>query len=187
MKPKIFQPSQGKILISEPFLSDFYFRRSVVLLADHTEQGSFGLILNKPLNIKFKDIIQDFPAFKSKIYLGGPVQTNSLFMLHTIGKTIEGSIEIMKGLYWGGNFDQMKDLIVLKKAKPSQVRFFIGYTGWEPKQLDQEIDKKSWVISTAKLKDILDKNVENLWGKSLQSLGKEYAEWINYPIDPILN
>jgi putative transcriptional regulator len=187
MKTSQYKPSQGKILISEPFLGDFYFRRSVVLLADYSEEGSFGLILNKPLEVKINDVLKDFPAFDTKLFLGGPVQTESLFMLHTLGKKIEASMEVMKGLFWGGNFDQLKEMILENQVSPSEVRFYIGYSGWEPKQLDQELEKHSWVVSTTKLDEVLGKSAGNLWKNTLKKMGSEYAQWINYPTDPILN
>ncbi|MCD4737049.1 MAG: YqgE/AlgH family protein, partial [Bacteroidales bacterium] len=79
------EPTKGKILISEPFLTDYYFKRSVVLLAEHNEDGSFGLILNKPVNLEFNDILKNFPTFHGQMFLGGPVKTDSLFFIHTLG------------------------------------------------------------------------------------------------------
>jgi len=74
------QPAQGRILISEPTLKDFYFSRSVVLLAEHsTEAGAQGLILNKPLNLKLNEIVKDFPRTEFPVYLGGPVHPDRLF------------------------------------------------------------------------------------------------------------
>merc|ERR1712065_46093 len=91
------------ILISEPFLLDYYFKRSVVLLCDHSDEGSFGVIMNKPLSVKLNEVVKDFPDFAAPIYLGGPVQNDSLFFLHTIGDKIEGSVEVINGLFWGGD------------------------------------------------------------------------------------
>ena len=101
MKNMITTPIQGALLISEPFLKDFYFRRSVVLLAEHNDDGSFGLIINKPVEVMLNEIVKDFPYFETKLFIGGPVNTDSLFILHTLGKQIKNSFQIMPGLYWG--------------------------------------------------------------------------------------
>ena len=102
IKTNNIKPGRGKILISEPLLMDYYFKRSVVLLAEHNDEGSFGVIMNKPLAVKLNEVVKDFPEFDSEIYLGGPVQSDSLFFIHTLGDKIEGSQEIIEGIYWGG-------------------------------------------------------------------------------------
>ncbi len=112
IKTNDIRPSKGKILISEPLLSDNYFKRSVVLLAEHNEEGSFGIILNKPMDNKFNEILKDFPDFGGPLYLGGPVSNSSLFFIHTLGDVIENSQEIMDGLYWGGDIESVKELIL---------------------------------------------------------------------------
>ena len=110
------KPKQGTILISEPSLRDFFFRQSVILLAEHNEEGTFGLIINKPIEVKLKEIIKGFPAYKLPVYLGGPVKTDSLYYLHTHGE-IEGSLLVMDGLYWGGDLDKIRELMKLKEMK----------------------------------------------------------------------
>ena len=92
------KPSKGRILISEPFLIDYYFKRSVVLLAEHNDEGSFGLIINKPVDMHLSDILQDFPEFDAPIYLGGPVKTENLYFIHTKGNLIDESMKILDGL-----------------------------------------------------------------------------------------
>src|SRR4029077_16781585 len=100
-----YKPEKGKILISEPFLNDPNFKRTIILLAEHNEEGSIGFILNKPTNLKIKDTIEDFPEFDAIVYYGGPVQLNTLQFIHKAGDIIEGSLEIADGLFWGGSFD----------------------------------------------------------------------------------
>jgi putative transcriptional regulator len=187
MKPLDIKPAQGTILISEPFLKDYYFRRSVVLLAEHDDSGSFGLIINKPIELKLNEIIKDFPAFDAQVYIGGPVKTDSLFVLHTLGNKIEGSSKIIPGLYWGGDIDMIKSLIENKKISNEEIHFYIGYCGWEAKQLDRELEENSWVVSKAKNRQLLFDHPENMWKNILKSMGQEYASWVNYPLDPMMN
>jgi len=180
-------PAPGRILISEPLLQDFYFRRSVVLLADHSEEGTFGLILNKPVDVRFNDVIKGFPNFKALLYLGGPVQTSNLYFIHTLGEKVEGSMKILDGLYWGGDLEQIKEMMTLDQLNPSNIRFFIGYSGWVSKQLDRELDENSWVVSSASTEQLILANPDNLWRDIVKTLGKDFSLWANYPPDPLLN
>jgi putative transcriptional regulator len=184
IKSNNVKPEGGKILISEPFLQDYFFKRSVILLAEHNDEGTFGVIVNKPVKARFNDVVKDFPEFNSKIFLGGPVQSDSLFFLHTIGEAIENSLEIMPGIYWGGDIEQVREMISLEQIKPAQIRFFIGYSGWAPKQLDDELERNSWVVSQIGIEDIFRTTPSMLWTRSLRKLGGEYAHWINFPDDP---
>ena len=121
-------PSRGKILISEPFLRDATFGRSVVLLIDHTEEGSMGLIINKQLPIFVNDIIKEFKYIENiPLYKGGPIATDTLFYLHTLAD-IPGAIPISKGLYLNGDFDEIKKYILQGNKVDRYIRFFLGRT-----------------------------------------------------------
>ena len=85
MKKKIAKPGQGSLLISEPFLLDSYFKRAVVLIGEHDQHGTIGFILNKPTDVNINDAVEDFPSFQVPLYFGGPVETDTLFYIHTIG------------------------------------------------------------------------------------------------------
>jgi len=181
-------PKPGKILISEPVLHDFYFNRSVVLLAEHSDEtGSMGMIINKPLNLKLSDVGKEFPNVNFPVYMGGPVNPDRLFYLHTFGEKIPGAIKIMDGLYWGGEIKKLIEYIELGMVSHEQVRFFIGYSGWQPDQLKNELEKDAWIVSDATLDTIMAKNPEQLWKNMLQNLGDDYAIWANSPADPMLN
>jgi len=187
-KKSNIRPAVGRILISEPALNDFYFSRSVVLLANHNEQeGSLGLILNKPINLKLNEVVQEFPSVEFPLYLGGPVHPERLFFLHTLGKKINGSILVVDGLYWGGDIGRLMELIDLRVVKPEDVKFFIGYSGWDPGQLDRELKENSWIVSQCSKELVMKDKPEKLWGSILKELGSDYAIWANYPADPILN
>ena len=181
------KPGRGRILISEPLLSDYYFKRSVILLAEHNDEGSFGVIMNKPLAVRLNEVVKDFPDFNSEIYLGGPVQNDSLFFIHTLGDKIGGSHEIINGIYWGGDMETVKELITLNLIKPDEIRFYIGYSGWSPKQLEGELIKNSWVVSYVNANYLLNTSPALLWQRSLEKLGDEYALWPTFPVDPNQN
>jgi putative transcriptional regulator len=187
MKPLDIKPDKGKLLISEPALIDNYFKQSIVLLAEHDDEGSFGLIINKPVDVMFNEIIKQFPPFEAPVYLGGPVKTDSLFVLHTLGNKIENSLEISKGLYWGGDIDIIKELISTKQVGPDDMRFYLGFASWAPKQLDNEMNEKSWLVMNANLSHVFEHDPKHLWGKIMKSFGEDYAIWANFPGDPIMN
>ena len=128
-------PKKGCLLIAEPtILNDMSFNRSVILLTEHSEDGSVGFILNKPLAYSINDLIPEIDT-NFVIYNGGPVEQDNLYFLHNVPELIPDSIEISYGLYWGGNFETTKELINAGKLSKENIRFFLGYSGWETNQL----------------------------------------------------
>ena len=91
----------GNILLSEPFLEDPNFRRTVIFLCEHHKEGTIGFILNKPLDIKISEAMPDLEGFNAPLFFGGPVQTDTMHFLHNLGDMIDDSVEITKGVYWG--------------------------------------------------------------------------------------
>ncbi len=183
---QMIKPKQGIILISEPSLKDFYFRQSVVLLAEHNEEGTFGVIVNKPINTRLDEVIKGFRGYDFPVYLGGPVKNDCIFFIHS-HPDIEDSLRIIDGLYWGGSLDAIQTLIEAGKITENDIRFYLGYSGWNPNQLDREISEKSWVLSHASIQEVINPNPEELWSNYLKNMGTDYAIWANFPADPALN
>ena len=179
-------PRQGRILISEPLLNDSYFKRSVVLLTEHSENGSVGFVLNKPIDLTIQDVIKDFPEFDTKLYVGGPVGKDTVHYIHTLGELIPNSVHVKDNIYWGGDFDRVKEVISEGLIEPSQIRFFLGYSGWSPKQLEGEIENNAWLISEVEGSWIMSPD-KNMWTEVLNSLGNRYKIWTNCPENPALN
>ncbi len=179
---------KGQLLIAEPsILGDVSFNRSVILLAEHNAEGSVGFILNKPLDYTIGDLLPEIEA-SFKIYIGGPVEQDNLYFIHTIPKLINNSIEISNGIYWGGDFELTKSLINEGKINKEEIRFFLGYTGWSAAQLETEIQNNSWIIANNTLKkDILSKSSKKFWKEKINELGGEYILWSNAPENPNLN
>ncbi len=180
-------PAKGRLLLSEPLMGDFYFGRAVILLAEHDDEGTFGIVLNKPIKHSFNTIVKDFPDFTGPLFLGGPVEPNNLFFIHTIGDIVEGAIEIGHGVYWGGDIEIIKDMIEYGSITPSNIRFSIGYSGWSPNQLQNELKRNSWVVSNGLNKSIFTIDPNNLWKHLLPPLGEKYKYWQKFPTDPYLN
>lgn len=181
------KPKKGRLLIAEPFMDDPYFKRSVVLLTEFSKDGSFGFMLNKPLEIKINEVMENFPPFDAPIFMGGPVQSDSIFYIHTQGEIIKNSMKITDNLYWSGNFDQLKQLIKDQQIFPNEIKFFIGYSGWDYEQLIGEIDDESWIISNLESKELNDLNDVDLWKNTLQGMGSKFSLLSNFPEDPSLN
>jgi putative transcriptional regulator len=181
-------PKKGDLLISEPFLPDPNFERTVVLLCEHNEEGSFGFILNKPSLLKYSDVIEEAHEFNASLYIGGPVQQDTLHFIHRAGKLVEDSVEIAKGIFWGGNYEQLQVLIDTKQLKPEDFKFFIGYSGWASGQLEMELEEKTWIVSNvATPSQVFDMDPEQLWKTVLNNMGGKFKMISNYPIDPRLN
>ena len=182
-------PAQGSILISEPFLQDAYFQRSVVLLVEHNTQGSMGFVLNKKTDLivnTFFTELEEYPEIP--IYLGGPVSANRLFFIHSLGDLIvPDSVKIKDRLYFDGDFEALKRYIQNGHSIEGKVKFFLGYSGWTEGQLGNEINKNSWVVSHAAKENVLLADGESFWKNSLEQLGSNYEAWTKYPKDPYLN
>lgn len=182
------KPTKGRLLISEPLSMDPFFKRTVVLLCEHNEEGSFGFVINRYLDVELNDIIDNFPDFNGQVSVGGPVQRDNLFYLHTLGDQIEHSIPVKDGLHMGGDFDVIKGLVIAGKINPDQIRFFVGYSGWDSGQLDSEMDGNSWIVGEAEIPMIMNPEAnEQVWAETLKNMGKQYEILSNFPEDPSLN
>lgn len=179
-------PAAGRLLVAEPFLNDGYFKRAVVLLTEYNEKGSIGFILNKPLEIRMTDAVLDFPDFDIPAMLGGPVQRDQLYYIHTLGERIPDSQPVGKNLWWLGDFGTVKDLIARKEVGEQEIRFFIGYSGWEKGQLEKEMQEKSWYVSKTDI-DLVFSAPETMWKEALRKMGKDFELMVNYPEDPSMN
>jgi len=178
-------PKQGDILLSEPTMGDFYFGRSVVLLVDHSEvEGSFGIIMNKPLYVRLKEIADVFEDFDAPVYLGGPVAENQIFFMHTLGDLIPEACQIMDGLYWGGDTETLNTLIATGIANKDNLRFFLGYSGWESGQLVNELVRNSWLIGKANSHQLFNTPTDQMWKTFVNRMGREYEMWTRFPKNP---
>ena len=157
-----------------------------MLLTEHNEKGSFGFILNKPVNIFANEILKNFPEKNFNVSIGGPVNQNSVHYIHTLGGKIPNSVNICENVFWGGDFDVLRQLVKQGLIKKSQLRFFIGYSGCEPKQLYEEILKNYWIVSEINTEKIMNVK-KDYWKNILDSLGEKYKIWANSPQNPSMN
>lgn len=182
------QPQKSSLLISEPFMQDPNFKRSVVLLTEFNEDGTVGYVLNHRSNMLLKDVLPDCSEAMFPIFIGGPVENDTLHFIHKCYDRLNSGIEIGEGLYWGGNFEALKLLVNNNQIAEDEIRFFIGYSGWGQDQLKTEIEQHSWLITNNYNQEILFINdEENLWREVVIAMGPKFAHIANFPENPMWN
>ncbi len=178
---------RGSLLLAEPFIIDPFFKRTVILVCDHGKEGSFGFVLNNYVEVELSQLIEDFPDDKIHVSIGGPVKSSNLFYLHTKGEVIPNSVAIMDGLYFGGDFDVLKEKVVNGEVALKDVRFFLGYSGWGVGQLDDELGEKSWFVTKVNAATVMHFDEKDMWRGIMRKLGKKGQLVANFPEDPELN
>jgi putative transcriptional regulator len=166
---------KGDVLLAEPFMIDPNFKRAAVLLCEHQDDGSIGFIMNKPLDVKISDLVQDFPEFESKVFFGGPVSTDTVHFIHNSGDILDNSVQIENGVFWGGDFEKLKVLIQSQLIKPEDIRFYVGYSGWSSGQLYEELNIGSWVIAEMHANYLFKVEPNALWKLIMSNKGDAYS------------
>ncbi len=178
----------GDVLVAEPFMMDPNFRRTTVLVVEHNEEGSLGYVMNRPLpGVRVDGLVKDFPEFDSEVMYGGPVQQDTLHYLHNVGDLLEGSRKVAPGVWWGGDFDKLKVLIEAELIKPESIRFFVGYAGWGPGQLEEELEYGSWVLADMDANYMFRMRPRGLWRRILQDKGGNYSVIAQMPPSAVWN
>ncbi len=174
MKKEAIKLKKGDLLVSQPFMSDGNFRYSVVFMVEYNDEGALGFILNKKTDYKIGDLLDDFPDFDASVYFGGPVATNTIHYIHSKGDILEGSFEVVKGIFWGGDFDKLKLLISNGVISNDDIQFYVGYSGWSPGQLEDELVHGTWIIAPSDKNYIFKYNQKDLWNRVLESKGDNF-------------
>jgi putative transcriptional regulator len=180
-------PEKGKILISEPFLPDTFFNRSIVYLTDHSPQGSVGFILNKKLDLKISTAVEGFEGLDENLNMGGPVAPDTLHYLHNLGELIPNSVLVESNIFWGGDIESIRQLVKEGKINQSQIRFFLGYSGWSAGQLERELKENSWVIAKVKSDIVMNNRGDDTWKRVLRGFKNKYRMWAEFPDSPEMN
>ena len=179
--------SKGALLIAKPFLGDPNFERGVILLCSYNDQGTFGFVMNQVTELFLGDVLEETIYQDIPLYLGGPVEKNTLHFIHRRPDLIAGGDEIIEGVFWGGNFDQVKTLLNINSLKQDDIKFFIGYSGWSGGQLENEIKEDSWIITNTTANFLFTTSAGELWREGLKNMGGEFRSIAHYPLDPRSN
>lgn len=175
----IHEIKRGDILLAHPLISDDNFNKTVVIIADNQGESVTGFVLNKLSPFTLKDALgEDWPEFP--ILIGGPVEQDSLFFIHTCAHLIPDSEHITNDIYWCGDFAIMKDLVITKQINPAEITFFIGYSGWSLSQIKEEIHEESWAI----IKESSPQSISydsDLYNKLKAHFPESFRIWNNTP------
>lgn len=186
IKFKQIPPKAGRVLIAQPSLTDPFFKRTVIYLIEHDPNGSMGFIVNRKLNISLSDILPDFPDVDVNVSVGGPVSPETINFLHTFGDKIPNTYPLGNGIFMNGDIEALKSLALSGQVNAKNLRIFIGYSGWGPKQLENEIKEDSWVVANFPQLDVM-KGIYDNWFFAVQQLGEKFKVWTIYPENPTLN
>ncbi|KAA6232810.1 YqgE/AlgH family protein [Chlorobium phaeovibrioides] len=177
----------GKLLIASANLMEGTFKRTVLLMCEHSSEGSVAFILNRPMEFKVSEAIAGFGDVEEPLLMGGPVQADRVYFMHTRGDLVEASEEILPGLFWGGEQEELSYLLNTGVLPPSEVRFFLGYSGWNAGQLEEEFEVGSWYTTDATRELVFSDAYEWMWSRTVRSKGGEYQLIANSPELPGLN
>lgn len=178
---------KGDFLISEPLLPDENFSRTVILVVDDTEGAHIGFVINKIYEANtLRELIDEYDGVDMPINDGGPVQKEIIQVVHQ-NANVRDSILIKDGVFWGGDFDQIRDLILTGLVSDNEFNFFIGYSGWGEGQLQEELSEKSWLVLRHNIGEILAMKKEDIWTKCIQLLGERFEHIAKFPVNPRLN
>ena len=181
---------KGYFLIANPVLPDPNFSRTVVLLCNHDDEGSFGLVINRSALINSKEVFKEmgmsgFPS--GKIYVGGPVSPSQVFYLCRSEEPLPQLETICDGVYLGMSAELLDNLMTRFKDPEKNIRFYLGYSGWGAGQLADEMTRLSWLTSQACSKFVFQENEDGIWANVVRSLGKDYEYLIQAPVNPQWN
>lgn len=179
----------GELLISEPLMVDSYFSRSVILVLDEPEDGGhFGLILNKSTEMTLQNLMPDWEAgSRIRVFCGGPVDLERMFLLHTLGERLGPAVEVLPGIYVGADLDKIIEYIDNGGQVEGNLRFFIGYCGWSPGQLAAEIERNTWAVNPHPDSNLLCGRGDKYWRRQVEKLGDDYRSWLLVPSNPSFN
>nr|MDE6079950.1 YqgE/AlgH family protein [Duncaniella sp.] len=181
----------GKILVAEPMLRENYFNHAVICIFDHDDSAeTLGIVLNNQSAHHLHELISGVKeGLRIPVYVGGPVATDHLYFLHTLGEIIPGSREIIPGLWIGGDFDAMLKYVNDGYPVDDTMRFFVGYSGWSPGQLLEELSRHVWAVAEAPAPSVLMASPGNdsLWHTMVRRLGPAYRSWLYHPRNTTAN
>jgi putative transcriptional regulator len=177
----------GVLLVAEPAMLDPNFKRAVILVCDHNDEGTFGLVLNRPTDLHLPEVLVEPVGLDHPVFIGGPVQPDTLHFLHGYADEIAEAVPVAAGIGWGGPFEEVAERIRLGAFDPDLFRFFAGYAGWGTGQLAGEIEDGSWVILPANPATVFGTPPDRLWRELVAGLGGDMALLVNYPDDPRSN
>ena len=177
---------QGNLLIASPVLFDPDFRRTVVLVGEHGEEGALGIVLNRPSETTVSEAapeLQDLVEPDALVYVGGPVEPGAVVVLAEFEDAGEAAALVLDDVGFlraGAELDELG-------AVTRRARVFAGYAGWGPGQLEGELEAEDWILEPPAPDDIFGAGADDLWGDVLRRKGGQFALVARMPLDPSVN
>ena len=178
---------KGSFLIANPVLPDPNFSRTVVLLCNHNEEGSFGLVINRNSGLTSSEVFSSselLSGYECDVYIGGPVSPAQVFYLVRCPRPLPELEEVSPGIHMGMSWDALEHVLPNIENPNVSLRFFMGYSGWGSGQLGEEMNQRSWLTCDAQDRYVFTSCEEDVWPGAVQSLGKEYEYLLQAPVDP---
>ena len=183
-------PQPGVLLVAEPFLREDHFNHAVITLVEYARRKSaMGLVLNKPTGYTLGEAIDGInDDVDTPIYCGGPVACDRLFYLHSLGNELPNSRKLSDDLFIGGDFDSVKAYVNMGLPTEGLIRFFVGYSGWDPGQLEEEIRTHVWAVAPRPANsEILREDGDSCWYLIVRTMGTPYRNSLYHPLNPQFN
>jgi putative transcriptional regulator len=177
----------GKLLIAHPLLNDGFFNRSVVYITQYSDESVVGFVLNFKTQFKLRDVRPQVQNGYLPIFEGGPVAKNQLFFIHKLGEKLANSFHVKDDIYFGGDFNELLYLVDHENVSEDDLRFFVGYSGWDKEQLDNELSAGSWFVTDADPANLISVNANTLWASELEKQRKSYKIFGEIGFDPSMN
>jgi putative transcriptional regulator len=177
---------RGHLIVAGAALEDPSFRRTVVLLGEHGEDGAMGIVLNRASTVTVPEAVPplaELAAVDDLVYIGGPVQPQAVVVLADFRDPERADVLVVESVgFLPAEVDELPDVGDLRR-----VRVFAGYAGWAPGQLEDELAEGSWVVLPSRVTDVFTEDPDGLWSEVLRREGGGYAVLSMLPDDPIAN
>jgi putative transcriptional regulator len=176
---------KGQLLIASSSLFDPNFRRSIILVAEHTDEGALGVVLNRPAPVAVQDIAPPLAGLvppSDPIFIGGPVQPEAVVVLADFQDPDRADLLVFGSIGFLTGSVEVEATEGVRRA-----RIFAGYAGWGPGQLDAEIEEDSWIVEPALAEDVFAEDPQALWTAVLRRKGRDFAMLSLMPVDPRTN
>jgi putative transcriptional regulator len=175
----------GQLLLSNASLFDPNFRRTVVLIGHHDEEGAVGVVLNRPFDVTVSDAVPplaDLVPADDRLYQGGPVQPDAAVVVADLADPTKAGV-----IAFGSIGFLAEEVDVMEPGVVRRARVYAGYSGWGPGQLESELEEDAWLVTPAREEDMFLDDTERLWGQVLARLGRGYDIMRSMPFDPSSN
>ncbi len=180
---------KGMLLVASPSLRDPNFRQTVVLLCEHGPDGALGVVVNRPTEVLLSEALPQVPVLEGQrhvLFAGGPVQPNQVLILYRLPQEAVETHHVFDGVYLGGDMQALERILVTPREREA-FRAYIGYSGWGPGQLEQEMETGAWITLPGDPSVVFEKDPSQVWTDILRSLGGRYELYAEMPPDPHLN